>query len=209
MNLIQKIIDESGMRSSFYVLSLLLFLNCSGEKKSARLPGADTGQASVDTNVRRSDEGTAAKPGTGADVLVRASTWAYAKTVDKMGNPVYKASVTSPNLLQFDFPYVGGSTATLTIRKRDNSTNVYVEVSKGQFNRSFQVGSARIRFDNKPPVSYSLLAAENGRANIIFFDSEQKLINQIKASRTMTLELEFAGQGKRQIEFRTVGLKWL
>ncbi|WP_240163775.1 hypothetical protein [Spirosoma taeanense] len=138
----------------------------------------------------------------------RAGRWTYEERADQTGSRVYKASITSPDVLQFGFPYAGGSTAMLTIRKRDESTNVYLEVSKGQFNRSFEGGNARIRFDGKPAQSYSFSAAENGRANIIFFDAEQKLINQMKAARTMVIEIGFYAQGTRQISFNTAGLKW-
>lgn len=134
--------------------------------------------------------------------------WRYEKTTDNEGRSVQKASTMSPNLLEFEFPYNGGSTATLTLRKRADDTHVYIQVSKGQFNRSFQGGQARVRFDGKAPVLYSFSAAENGSANVIFFDADQKLINQMKTARNMVVDVEFAGQGKRQITFRTAGLTW-
>ena len=98
--------------------------------------------------------------------------------------------------------------ATLTIRKRDNSTTIYVQVSKGQFNRSYQGGTARIRFDGKPPVPYSFSAAENGSATIIFFDSAQALIDRMKRADNMVVDVEFHGQGYRQIAFTIADLTW-
>ncbi|WP_051041029.1 hypothetical protein [Fibrisoma limi] len=134
--------------------------------------------------------------------------WAYEKTADKFKGRVQRASLVSANTIQFDYPYTGKTPATLTIRERDGSTTVYIEVDKGQFNRSFQNGSAKVRFDGKAPVTYPLTAAANGRANIVFFDADQKLINQIKAARTMTVAINFYGQPVRQLEFRTAGLRW-
>ncbi|GAB3990837.1 hypothetical protein GCM10028807_18900 [Spirosoma daeguense] len=136
------------------------------------------------------------------------TTWQYSETKDNEGRNVYKASITSPKLLEFEFPYEGGSVATLTIRKRENDIHVYIQVSKGQFNRSFQGGKARIRFDKKPAVTYGFSAAENGSANVIFFDSEKSLIKQLKMARTMVVDAEFAGQGTRQIVFQTANLNW-
>ena len=129
--------------------------------------------------------------------------WQYTRS-----GTTHKATITSPTRLQFAFPYEGGSTATLTLRQRNGSTSVYIEVSKGQFNRSFQGGSARVRFDNRPAESFELLAAENGRANILFFGDEQRLIQRIRAARQLVVDIDFAGQGIRRIPFPTAGLVW-
>lgn len=96
----------------------------------------------------------------------------------------------------------------LTIRHKDELTYLYLEVSKGQFNRTFQGGEARIAFDGKSPNTYSFSAAENGRANIIFFDDEAKLIAKMKAAQKMRIDVDFYAQGKRSIEFNTASLAW-
>lgn len=132
-----------------------------------------------------------------------AGRWIYEET-----STGYKAFTVSPDVLNFKFPYEGGSTATLTLRRRSGETHVYIEVSKGQFNRSFQSGTARVRFDNQPAVSYPLVAAANGRANILFFANEQQLIDQLKKARTMVVTVEFAGQDTRDITFGTANLRW-
>lgn len=132
-----------------------------------------------------------------------AGHWIYEET--RTG---YKAFTVSPTALNFPFPYDGGSTATLTLRRRSGETHVYIEVSKGQFNRSFQGGAARVRFDNRPAVSYPLVAAANGRANILFFANEQSLIGQLRKARTLVVTVEFAGQDTRDIRFGTANLQW-
>lgn len=137
-----------------------------------------------------------------------AGGWAYEKTVDKTGRTVHKASVTSANLVPFEYPYQGGSNATLTIRTGNDGPYVSLEVAQGQFNRSFQAGTARVRFDGKPPITYALSAAANGRANIVFFDSGARLINQIKAARNTLVQVRFEGQPVREIQFQTAGLRW-
>lgn len=132
-----------------------------------------------------------------------AGHWIYEET--RTG---YKAFTVSPDVLHFKFPYEGGSTATLTLRRRSGETHAYIEVSKGQFNRSFQGGTARVRFDNRPSVSYPLIAAANGRANILFFANEQQLIDQLKGARKMVVTVEFTGQDTRDITFGTANLRW-
>ncbi|QDK78172.1 hypothetical protein EXU85_06000 [Spirosoma sp. KCTC 42546] len=190
-----------------HLLALLTLFSCSDKDKAQQTNVARSTKTTTDTMeppVALSDD----KPISTKAAPAGAVTWTYAKTTDKEGHSVYKASITSPKLLEFGFPYAGGSIATLTIRKRESGTHVYIQVSKGQFNRSFQEGKAHVRFDENPAITYSFSAAENGSANIIFFDSDQALINKMKAARNMTVDVDFAGQGKRLIEFQTAGLVW-
>ena len=196
------------MKSILCVIALLILSACSGKKKETSATIANTVQPSAGGSPTPAAETKSDAPVLKNEPLADADTWKYEETVDKTGNTIYKASITSPTLLQFGFPYAGGSTATLTVRKRDDRTTVYLQVSNGQFNRSFQGGSVRIRFDGKPAVSYSYSAAENGRANIIFFDTEQKLVDQLKAARSTSIDVEFYAQGHRQVPFRTAGLHW-
>ncbi len=141
-------------------------------------------------------------------VPTRPATWVYTKTADQTGKAVEKASVTSPDVLKLGFPYEGGATATLTIRRTTNGTTLYIQVSQGQFNSSYQGGSARIRFDNQPWGTYAYSPAANGTGTTIFFDATDPLIRKIKASRTMAVDVAFNGQGRRQVTFKTAGLRW-
>ncbi|GAB3794543.1 hypothetical protein GCM10028819_08540 [Spirosoma humi] len=198
------------MKRLIYALSLLSVLSCTDKKKATGQEKASTlvTQRAADSASSRLNEPSSPKPGQQSRAVADVTTWTYEKSIGKDGSTVYKAALVSPTVLNFGFPYTGGSTATLTLRHTHNSTYTYLEISNGQFNRSFQGGNASIRFDGKPPVRYSLSAAENGRANIVFFDSAQKLISQMKGARKMIVDVEFEGQGKRHIEFTTRGLVW-
>jgi hypothetical protein len=195
-----------AIKFGFFVISLLVFYSCSGPKKetSPTRPNSvsSTAAASPDSANKQSTSLSTNRPS------AQAATWRYEKTTDKTGNPVYKASLLSSNVLQFPYPYTGGSTATLGIRKGAETTYVYIEVSNGQFNRSFQAGSALVRFDGQAPITYSLSAAANGRANIVFFDEARLLINRFKTAKHVTIGVKFPGQATQTIEFRTAGLQW-
>lgn len=201
------------MRTRLVVLSLLLMSGsslfiCCREKKKATRP------APVDTTLAQALEPPVGIPGaTGTKSNDTSRTtgvkgWRYEKTMDKAGAPVYKAAINATNQLQFDYPYSGGSTATLTIRQGTGEPQVYIDVTKGQFNRSFQEGKARIQTDDYPPVTYTLSAAANGRANIIFIDGAGPLIRQLKTARKLQVQIQFEGQPTRSIEFSTSGLQW-
>lgn len=197
-----------GMKRLIWAVCLLSVLSCQEKPTRQKKDGFDAAQPispPANSSANKSSSSEKQSKNGSAQVVTR---WRYEQKADKGGNTVYKAAINSPTVLNFEFPYAGGSTATLTLRKKNDTHYVYLEVSKGQFNRSFQGGNASIRFDGKPPVRYSLSAAENGRANIVFFDSPQKLINQMKEARKMVVDIEFSGQGTRHIEFTTVGLIW-
>jgi outer membrane murein-binding lipoprotein Lpp len=196
------------MKKAFYILSLITLFGCSNEKKSTQSAKVDTVQTNVATSPSQTAKAISEKPAAKRTAFPLATTWVYENKSDKIGGTVAKASITSPDSLKFGFPYADGSTATLSIRKRDGSTTLYLRVSNGQFNRSFQGGNARIRFDSEPAATYTFSAAANGSANVIFFDEVKKLIKKIKASRKMIIDVDFYAQGTRQIEFRTAGLTW-
>lgn len=150
------------------------------------------------------------KPGSTSNVAGnrQARQWRYEQRNNSAGQPVYTASVESVNLVPFDFPYQGGSVVTLTLRKGQQDTFVALEVSKGLFTRSFLGGHARVRFDGAQAVTYTLSAAANGRANIVFIDTAPAFIRKLKTARKMVIRLEFAGQPTREVQFSTQGLRW-
>ena len=190
----------------FYCFALFA---CSGGEKTTQTVRVDSVRVSDTIPSAKRVEGVAKEPVSKQRTDTRSIKWQYKQTVNQEGETIYKASLDSPTLLQFGFPYTGGSTAALTIRQRQQQqATVYLQVANGQFNRSFQGGTVRIRFDGKPAVTYAYSAAENGSATIIFLDEAGKLIRQLKASQRMVIDVVFYGQGNRQIEFRTAGLNW-
>ncbi len=84
-----------------------------------------------------------------------ATSWQYSQETDDMtSKAMYFASIEANDKLDFDFPYKGGSTATLTIRHKNNGNDVYLEVTPGQFNCNVINGeNIRIRFDDEQPVT--------------------------------------------------------
>ncbi|WP_020605007.1 hypothetical protein [Spirosoma spitsbergense] len=197
------------MKKVHYLFYCLTLFACSGNEKSTQGSRINSVQVADTINSSKGGDGVAEAPVSKPVVSTRSVGWQYQKTINEERETIHKASLDSPTLLQFGFPYTGGSTAALTIRQRQQQpATVYLQVSNGQFNRSFQGGRVRIRFDGKPAVTYTYSAAENGSATIIFFDEAGELIRQLKAAKRMVIDVAFYGQGNRQIEFRTAGLVW-
>ncbi|UFH55495.1 SHOCT domain-containing protein [Spirosoma sp. KNUC1025] len=138
-----------------------------------------------------------------------AEKWFYFDNSDKMGSKYYIATIDANEQLQFDFPYNGGSTASFSIRKKGASTDVYLKVSKGQFiTHSSDGGTARIRFDDGKPITYSTSGAADYSSDIIFFDNEKAIIAKLKKAKKIVIEAPFYNEGNQQMEFDVAGFKW-
>ena len=159
----------------------------------------------TDTTVSRPSSAT----GT-ADVPITPTTkWQYYDEDNVMNGKEYFASITANNPLEFDFPYNGGSEATLTVRKMKGRTEALLRISKGQFITSFNDDQVvRIKFDSKPTGSYTISRASDGSSDVIFINGAKQIIAKMKKAERMLIEAEFYDSGNKQMEFDVKGLKW-
>lgn len=135
--------------------------------------------------------------------------WDYFESTDKMtSKPVKYATIDANELLTFKFPYEGGSTATLVLRKKNGVNDAYIKVSKGQFKSNFDGTNSRVRFDENKASTYSMGESSDGSSDILFFNNANRLISGLKKAKTMKLEIEFYDEGIRVIEFNVTGLNW-
>lgn len=137
--------------------------------------------------------------------------WQYSEQEDKMtSKKSYFASVEAKELLQFKFPYDGGSTATLVLRNIAGENNVYVTVSKGQMlTKSYQSTAYRVRFDDKPLQKYNFVGPSDGSSTMAFIDDNtSKFIKNLKGAKKVIVEIEFFRGGSHPIEFDVSNLKW-
>ena len=135
--------------------------------------------------------------------------WQFQEDVDKMTSKTVKyASIDANEELEFKFPYDGGSVASLTIRKKDGSNDIYLSVSKGQFNGTYDGGQVRIKFDEEQPKKFSFTAPSDNSSDVIFINSTKAIISKLKTSKKIIIEAEFFNEGNRQMEFDVTGFKW-
>lgn len=136
--------------------------------------------------------------------------WEYSESVNEMDNKTnYFASITSDNELDFDFPYQGGSSGSITIRNMDGKNTVAISIEKGQFMPNFMDSEyIRVKFDDDELEKYSYAMAADGSSNIIFPNQSSKLINKLKKSKTIKVEAAFYNEGRQVLNFSTQGLQW-
>jgi len=165
------------------VIALLLVVACACPKPDERSKVSTNGSTPVSSNPSQQNQ-TFQTP---------LSSWSYRESTDKMtSKPVKFASVDSDNTLDFDFPYQGGSTGTLTIRRKDNKNEVMLFISKGQFSGN-ALGNrfVRLRFDEKPAINVGFDEPSDNSSTLIFLNSEEKIINELKKASVLKVEAEF------------------
>lgn len=135
--------------------------------------------------------------------------WAYEEHIDKMtSRSIYLTQVVSSTVLDFQFPYDGGSSAYLTIRNKDGLNKAYIEVSNGQFLIHSSAKMWKVRFDKNDVDYYLFNPASSGNSKIAFISRPYEFIPKVKKHKKLIIEAEFYQDGLRQMEFDISNLKW-
>ena len=136
------------------------------------------------------------------------SNWNYSEQKDAMTDKtMYFAIASSINNLNFDFPYDGGSTLYIQIRKKDGTNEVMLNISKGQFNSAYD-NVVSMKFDNGGITKYGFDEPSGGSSNLIFLHSPKSIIDKIKKAKHLKIEAPFYQAGRQVAEFNIGGLDW-
>lgn len=133
------------------------------------------------------------------------NTWQYGEPLDEVsGKKTLSATLLSNNSVDLDFPYEGGTQATLVVRKHPrDGLNVYVVINKGQLSCQYDNCYITIRFDDGEVIK-NYVSEPTDKSNLAFFLSKTKgVISNISKSKKMYIELTFFSQGIHAFEFNT------
>ena len=137
------------------------------------------------------------------------SKWQYQEKVDKMSSAKnYFATIESDNTIDFEFPYDGGSTGSITVRNMEKANEVLIGISKGQFNSGVDGTTLKVRFDDKKPVTFDCSEPSDGSSDVLFIQSPKKFITMLKAAKKVIIQAEFYDSGLKEMEFDTKDFKW-
>lgn len=131
--------------------------------------------------------------------------WQYETPIDNVSGKYSKtAKLQSNNLAQLDFPYNGGTFATLVVRKHPrDGKNVFVAINKGQLSCQYDNCYIALRFDDGPVIK-NYVSEPSDNSNLAYFLSKtNNIISKIKNSKKMYIELTFFSQGTHTFEFNT------
>lgn len=138
------------------------------------------------------------------------SNWDYSSSKDEMrGTEAFYASTTSLNKVDFDFPYDGGSSLDLMIRKNDGKLDLLLEISKGQFLCGYPTCEAVFKFDDGQVKQITLVLPDNHSTEYLFVRYDKtaaQLLEDIKKSKKLVIEVPFYQEGRHQFNFNIEGL---
>jgi hypothetical protein len=189
------------------IITILVSCETPNKEKPQIIKTADQIQNEID---RREyiDSTMAAMKIEAAKRVNQGNTWEYRKETNPMGEEQKFYSVSSTDLVYLDFPYEGGSSGTITIRKKNGRIDaIMFLISQGQIHTEYEGNYFRIKFDEEKPVNWSMSESATGSSDIMFFDNESALLNKIKKSKKVTLEVPFYNNGNQHFVFNTQNLK--
>lgn len=148
-----------------------------------------------------------------AKLKAEMASWRYKETKDEMRNKTsYFASKTSDNTIELSFPYQGGSSITLMLRKHSEYGNdVMFTLSKGQFSCRIDGCNISVKFDDGNIEKYAVSEAESGSNDVLFLSgrkSMNKFMGKLKSAKKMVVEFPIYDYGRAQFTFDTQGLEW-
>ena len=189
---------------------ILLIAMCNGGDDDTTV--AESAAADVEANletVSASAMDAEAEANEPAEPEELKSAWYHFESEDELrGSTSYFARVTSDNAVDFDFPYNGGSRLTMTVRKSPkHGTDVYFEISKGQYTCGLYNCKGAISFDGRSE-GLTLTTPADHSSDILFATYGDAIVQKLKNSDRTVVELPFYQGGNRQFVFDTTGLEW-
>lgn len=139
-----------------------------------------------------------------------AADWVYTQQKDEMTGKITRyACVGSENVLEFAFPYNGGTGAELCLRNSPRWGNdVIIRVFKGQFLCHSDNCSLRVKFDSQDPVTFGGNQLADGSSNYIFIEGFSRFLSATRKAQTVLIGARFFQEGEKVMRFNVTGLDW-
>ena len=194
----------------FFALGILAVM-CDSEETSKDASEDSIAVESKDAGKEKSSQDPTAAESEDAEKEKESSSkksWKVLTSKDEMRGSVDSiAYIESDNEVEFEFPYNGGATLRIAVRKSQRfGTNVYLSISDGQFIGNAFDGSnyVTIKFEDGPLQKYYFDDAADGSTDVIFLRKEKELIAKFKTAKKIMIEAPFFDSGSKQFTF-TVG----
>jgi len=191
---------------------LLIVLALSSSNSSP----ATTGNAATDQPLTVNEAGAASPAAAEANSeasspAVEPANWTYRDVDDAMTDkPTHFACTTSVNSVNLNPPYQNVDARLCVRRSSKFGLDTFVELNgDGQILcRSYEGCTVHVRYDQRPRQAVSGTSASDGSSNIVFLNSASRIVEQLRNSKRMLVELEFYEAGNQTLEFNTADFKW-
>jgi len=139
------------------------------------------------------------------------ASWVIKTKHDAMRNKdIHLAALVSENVVEFPFPYNGGSHLNLRLLKGDTGSGFDLQASimieKGQFDCGSDGCSVSMKFDDGSVERWGMTSARGAKSDIVFFDDSQRLLGRVRSARRLIVEASFFESGRRQFTFEVPSL---
>lgn len=209
--------QKRGFSWGVFALAVVIFIGikaCSDDHRSTASDQSNTATASPasdppNTQAEVIDHDVNSAPA--AEVPKQDQTaWTYFDNTDKVsGKQIHFASVDALELLEFGFPYNGGSTATIQLRKHPrHGTDVILHVDKGQFVCGVEECAVMVRFDDGRAERYRAVGPSDYSSTELFIEPASKFIGSAKKAKQVVIEANFYQSGDRAMVFPVEHLTW-
>ena len=181
------------------VIALAFLFSC--KYKNATVTDSDTAQSNNKNNLVN-------KP-------LKKFNWEYSEDINQMTSKKdFFAKTYSTNLLNFQPPYDGSQNAMLFLRYKGVENDVTLSIEKGQFYvyggslEDGNSGTIKIRFDDGKAKEYEYSTPSDGGTDMIFIHPAKAIINKMKKSKIMFIQVSFYNEGSQILNFNVDSLKW-
>ena len=128
-------------------------------------------------------------------------SWNYGQNTDKMTGKITQwACLDSADELQFGFPYNGGSTGTICVRK-GRRLDAYFKIGKGQVLCGVEGCEARLKVNGGEPFTVSGSESADGDPRFLFFDSYPRILAIAKKAKQIKVEVLYYQEGRQVLTF--------
>lgn len=141
-------------------------------------------------------------------VSVVGQQWNYSVTDDPMSNgKTYHASVSSSNTVNFEFPYSGEQSGTLTLRSDPKTgKDVIFNIEKGQILcHSYEDCNVLVRFDDEKASNFSAVGPADNSSETIFFRNYSRFVEKMSKAKKVRISLNIYQEGSPVFEFDVSG----
>lgn len=163
------------------------------------------------TSMKSTSELKRAAQQKGSYQIAPKENWTYGENMNELHDSLTKyVSTTSTNLAYFDFPYDGGSTLDLNVRKNHKGYDVFIRISKGQIMCGWHSCEVPFRFDDGEIMSITMSESDSHAATILFVTLDptvNKIINKLKTSKKLIISPKFYQHGTENFVFNIEGYK--
>ena len=113
----------------------------------------------------------------------------------------------SINSLNLDFPYNGKNHGEIILRNsKKYEIEILFSIDKGQILCDVSVCRGKIKFDSSPSIKFIGGKSVDRRSDIIILQKDEHLIELLKSSKKVLIEIPLYREGNQILEFNIEGL---